>query len=644
MEKSNRLKLRRDKVLYTLIVAVLLFSLLFLVIYYTYENARKNGFEKLHVQTKEKKEDINLQILSDRENLTTMANFASKLYTDGEDLELVVKSFKSIGLIENVGILMPDNTFLTKVGTVPAPKGLDFKTEAIRGQYLSGILSDAVDPTRKVVRSVVPIKVDNDTVAMLYGVMNLDAMENRFMGETTADKAQLFIVERGNGNFIINTVSDELGNFSLLETRKFLYDYSYDDLRESVLSGESGYSAFVSKITGHTFYLHYAALEVGDWQIMLAEPETAVFAEARAIGQNMALMFAGIVLIMSMYIVLMFTGERKETKRHLCSSKVRKLLLGINKNSASINEALENIARFNLAHSSFYVDTDGEEYNYTSPSALVLSYEDKAYFISRLLNYIEKKNKDNSLSVVISRIVTESSIRYDEPEFYEFLKNNSIENVIFSGIINKNNHISLLGIINPRSNAEARTLLADISICFSMAIYNKKYLNKTEIIAATDPLTGLSNRMAYKKDIAHFEEQQCEDFSCVYIDVNELHVINNKYGHAAGDGMLLFIANALREVFEESNIYRIGGDEFLVFTQDTEKTEIENSIEVLKRKVEEMNYHISIGMDFCKKNIDAESLVLQAEKRMYEDKARYYQQKEQNAQSEDEDVNVESMV
>lgn len=184
-------------------------------------------------------------------------------------------------------------------------------------------------------------------------------------------------------------------------------------------------------------------------------------------------------------------------------------------------------------------------------------------------------------------------------------------------------------------------LLAEISVCFSMAIYNKKYLNKTETIAITDSLTGLSNRLAFKKDIAMFDEKASENFACIYIDVNELHIMNNQYGHAAGDGMLLFIANALKTTFSGSYIYRIGGDEFLVFAENIQKDEVYKKINSLKSKIEEKNYYISVGMDFRVKNLDTEQTVSEAEKRMYVEKAEFYQKKEQRNVSKSYNRHIE---
>ena len=618
--------------MYTVVVAALLFGLFLIVVSYSYKIAKDNGFESLHIQTKEIKEDIELQIVSDCENLQTMANFAAKLYSDGEGYDLLLNSFKAIGLIENIGILLPDNTLVTRTGAITAPDELSFEKEKDKGAYISGRVNDVTPSKREVVRSSVPIKADGETVGILYGIINLETLEKRMLENASVQNTQIFIVERGNGNFIVDTINKNLGNISLLETREFVDGYSYEEIYSRVIAGNNGYTAFVSQIIeGTTLYLHHSPLEIGDWHIMLAEPEESVFYEAVTTGRTMAAMFSGIVLIMSLYLWIIFSGERRENRMHLCASKIRKLLLGINQQSKSVNDALENIARFAASRSAFFVDTDGEDYHYIFPSvkSRLLDGDDRAYFVSRIINYTGKIAKSRDSLVNIVKLTAESYLADEEPEFFEFMKKHSIKSIVFAGITNKNNHISILGAINPRQPASVQMLLEDISVCFSMAIYNKKYLMKTEAVAATDSLTGLSNRMAYKKDLAKFDQKHSENFSCIYIDVNELHVINNKYGHAAGDGMLLFIANVLREVFTDSSIYRIGGDEFLVFSENKSKEDVEEAIKLLNSKVEEMNYHISIGMDFCKRNVDTEELVTKAEKRMYEEKAKYYQKKEQ---------------
>lgn len=187
---------------------------------------------------------------------------------------------------------------------------------------------------------------------------------------------------------------------------------------------------------------------------------------------------------------------------------------------------------------------------------------------------------------------------------------------------------AFLGVVNSKNSRTVRLLLEDVAVCFSIAIYNKKYLNKTEIAATTDSLTGVSNRVTYKKDLLMFDEEKPQEFSCIYIDVNELHLINNKYGHAAGDEMILYIANTLKEVFYGHKIYRIGGDEFLVFAEKSSQDDIKKGIAMLTRQLEPRDYHVAVGMSYRTHNMNTEEMVRDAEIRMYEAKAQYYQDKE----------------
>ena len=237
------------------------------------------------------------------------------------------------------------------------------------------------------------------------------------------------------------------------------------------------------------------------------------------------------------------------------------------------------------------------------------------------------------------QIIPNNHLLKTNPDLHQFLLTHEISDVSFEIIADKNNHVSILGTINPKKSSLTRKLIEDVAICFSIAIYNKKHLNKTELAATTDSLTGTLNRVAYKRDILLFDAEKPEEFSCIYIDVNELHIRNNKYGHAAGDEMLIYIANTLKEVFFGHNIYRMGGDEFLVFADKTSQEKIKQKIETFVEQLKPMGYNVAIGTSYRSQNTNCEEMVREAEIRMYEAKAQYYQDKKHISISEDKDKN-----
>lgn len=101
--------------------------------------------------------------------------------------------------------------------------------------------------------------------------------------------------------------------------------------------------------------------------------------------------------------------------------------------------------------------------------------------------------------------------------------------------------------------------------------------------------------------------------------------------------MLIYIANSLKEVFYGQYIYRMGGDEFLVFAKKIPQETIKQSIETFAQQIKTRDYHVAIGTSHRNRNTNCEEMVREAEIRMYEAKAQYYQDKEKKNASHTDD-------
>ena len=326
-------------------------------------------------------------------------------------------------------------------------------------------------------------------------------------------------------------------------------------------------------------------------------------------------------------------NERKVNAVTECASDVRKELLETSGEQDNIQDALAEVCRFANSRSAIFFDTDGEFYHYIAPQyeEVMLSEKESKHVRAELFRYAADFHKLNENAVNVLCIKPNKHMLKTNSSFYSFLKEHKIREVSLSATINKANHITILAAINSGRGNQVRLLAEKVSACFSMALYNKNHLTKTTLAATTDALTGALNRVAYKNDMLIFDEEKSLNFSCIYIDVNELHLRNNKYGHAAGDEMLLYIANSLKEAFYGHKIYRIGGDEFLVFCQNTTQDEVKKSIEIFTRQLKPKGYHVAIGISYRAQNNGTEELVREAEVRMYEAKAQYYQNKERQS-------------
>lgn len=89
--------------------------------------------------------------------------------------------------------------------------------------------------------------------------------------------------------------------------------------------------------------------------------------------------------------------------------------------------------------------------------------------------------------------------------------------------------------------------------------------------AYTDSLTGLKNRLSLNKFIDCIENEVNKTFIVVLVDINKFKSINDNLGHSVGDELLLEVANRLVTLIDsKTNIYRIGGDEFMIIKQGKE--------------------------------------------------------------------------
>lgn len=80
-------------------------------------------------------------------------------------------------------------------------------------------------------------------------------------------------------------------------------------------------------------------------------------------------------------------------------------------------------------------------------------------------------------------------------------------------------------------------------------------------LSTTDALTQVHNRMGLRADFRHLRS----DSLCVMMfDIDNFKKYNDSYGHDVGDEVLRSFAHVLTEIFGKENIYRFGGDEFLV--------------------------------------------------------------------------------
>lgn len=100
-----------------------------------------------------------------------------------------------------------------------------------------------------------------------------------------------------------------------------------------------------------------------------------------------------------------------------------------------------------------------------------------------------------------------------------------------------------------------------------MATYLREHEKHQYLLAHTDSLTGLRNATSYNMWVTDFNKEirnKSTNFGVIVLDVNDLKVANDKYGHDIGNKLLVTVARIISDVFRRCPVFRIGGDEFVV--------------------------------------------------------------------------------
>ncbi|MBN6493784.1 GGDEF domain-containing protein [Acinetobacter pittii] len=130
-------------------------------------------------------------------------------------------------------------------------------------------------------------------------------------------------------------------------------------------------------------------------------------------------------------------------------------------------------------------------------------------------------------------------------------------------------------------------------------------------IANTDPLTGVSNRLALSEYLKIVESypQKFTQTCLMIIDIDRFKQVNDQYGHIVGDRVIVSIAEQLKQNIRSSDlIVRYGGDEFLILLEQVqfvdarllaEKIRMAISLEEIDLSGSEEKLHVSVSIGFA---------------------------------------------
>ena len=183
--------------------------------------------------------------------------------------------------------------------------------------------------------------------------------------------------------------------------------------------------------------------------------------------------------------------------------------------------------------------------------------------------------------------------------------------------------LAVAGRNRPVSDQELSRCIAIVGI-MELALKNALAHQHSERAALTDPLTSLANRRGLER-LVH-ERRGRRRLAVLAIDVDRLKEINDRHGHAAGDEVLLLVADAIRSGLRAGDVVaRIGGDEFACVAFDAdEEAAVLGATRMLKavRNADHRGWEprVSIGVACAELGESLAHILRRADAAMYQSK------------------------
>ncbi len=122
------------------------------------------------------------------------------------------------------------------------------------------------------------------------------------------------------------------------------------------------------------------------------------------------------------------------------------------------------------------------------------------------------------------------------------------------------------------------TIINDVSERIRMEHELVELSRRLQTLTVTDELTGLHNRRGFitiARQVLEIASQQGTRVAILFVDIDDLKLINDRYGHDTGDAAIRAVAEALREELRSADtVARIGGDEFAALVLNLDEPEL----------------------------------------------------------------------
>ena len=318
--KIKKGKLREKNILATVLMIVLTAIAMLISYREITRSTEERCLERMQEAADTLMDDINNKLARDSQILNALAEMiAMQDELDTRSMQNIIGQFTPLTVAKQISILMPGDKLIYRTGDEYDVSGkLSFEREAALGEHVTNRMVSLEDENATVIRHFVPIEKNGEVVAMVYATTYLENLPNSLnIRNIYNGTASVFLIDRKNGDFLMDTLHDELGNlddYSSLATRG---SRPMTEVCREILNGKTDYAIINSNTVEDYLYFYYAPIgederhqmgalkDLNKWAVAVAVPEAEVFANVYNI-RNIYFVFVAVEAIL-MFVYFFWT-------------------------------------------------------------------------------------------------------------------------------------------------------------------------------------------------------------------------------------------------------------------------------------------------------------------------------------------------
>ena len=272
-------------------------------------------------------------------------------------------------------------------------------------------------------------------------------------------------------------------------------------------------------------------------------------------------------------------------------------------------------------------ETFSESINPESPVIPMDNYLDDSFFD---ITQTWDGTIGGSTCVIVKNQQDREWLESVNPVWFKSLTAAGVYNIVLFPLVYNDKTLGYMWSLNfnEENTVKIKETLELTTYFIASEIANYQLLRKLEKLSTIDMLTGVKNRNAMNNTVSDIIEGKSQikyPYSVVFTDLNGLKRVNDENGHTEGDNLLKTTAHIFSGVFFDAEVYRAGGDEFMILASDMDEDKLNDRIKRVEEQADRDNVHVSIGTYVVREGEDIRTAMRIADERMYADKKAYYE-------------------